>query len=72
VDQVARVVEGDRGALRVIDPSAHQPVRVVRGSEQQHLSHDVEDTVWQEPRLEGTGARQEHHQEILIPLPAAR
>ena len=39
---------------------AHQPVGVVRGSEEQHLTHHVEQTVGQEARLEGTGAGQEH------------
>ena len=60
VDQVARVGEGHRGALRIVDPTPYQPVRVVRGSEEQHLTHHVEQTVGQEARLEGTGAGQEH------------
>ena len=46
------LLEGDRGALRVVDPPAHEAVRVVRGSEEQHLTHHVEQTVGQEPRLE--------------------
>ena len=39
---------------------AYEPVRVVRGGEEQHLTHHVEQTVGQEARLEGTGAGQEH------------